>query len=169
MVDTQSTLVAALIRRTIGNHVVRHLLGQGSRGSVYLAEHPTIGQRIASRVLQAEFAARSETINRCFDIIDIVTLPAVPSTDPSFVYFFRKYIGGTSVTDLSVREGRCHARALAIALQSRCAGSIQAAHPPRRPDRDPACAPKVPAGLQSRTTHAREGGGSWRGCPCNPV
>jgi hypothetical protein len=134
MAETQPTIVAdPIIGRAIGNYVVRRLLGQGGMGSVYFAEHPTIGKRVALKVLHAEFSVQPEIVNRFFneaksvndiqhpnivDIIDFGTLPPISPNDPPFVYFFMEYIEGASVTDLIAREGRLPpARAQAIALQ----------------------------------------------------
>jgi tRNA A-37 threonylcarbamoyl transferase component Bud32 len=141
--DTQPTVVAdGMIGRAIGNYVVRHLLGQGGMGSVYLAEHPTIGKRVALKVLHAEFAAQPEVVQRFFneakavndiqhpnivDIVDFGTLPPVSPTDPPIVYFFMEYIDGTSLTELIRRDGPLpHARAMAIALQ--IAEALAASH-----------------------------------------
>jgi hypothetical protein len=143
-VETQQPTIIAdpVIGRAIGNYVVRRLLGQGGMGSVYFAEHPTIGKRVALKVLHAEFAVQPEIVNRFFneaksvndiqhpnivDIIDFGTLPPISPNDPPFVYFFMEYIEGTSVTDLIAREGPLPpARALAIALQ--IADALAASH-----------------------------------------
>ncbi|HEX3475145.1 MAG TPA: serine/threonine-protein kinase, partial [Kofleriaceae bacterium] len=142
-VESQPTIVAdAVIGRAIGNYVVRRLLGQGGMGSVYFAEHPTIGKRVALKVLHAEFSVQPEIVNRFFneaksvndiqhpnivDIIDFGTLPPVSPNDPPFVYFFMEYIDGTSVTELLAREGPLPpARAQAIALQ--IADALAASH-----------------------------------------
>jgi eukaryotic-like serine/threonine-protein kinase len=143
MAGTQPTVVAdPIIGRVIGNYVVRRLLGQGGMGSVYFAEHPTIGKRIALKVLHAEFAVQPEIVNRFFneakavndiqhpnivDIIDFGILPPASPTEPPFVYFFMEYIEGASVTDLLAREGPLPpARALAIAVQ--IADALAASH-----------------------------------------
>jgi serine/threonine-protein kinase len=143
MGDTHPTVVAdAFIGRAFGNYVVRRMLGQGGMGTVYFAEHPSIGKRIALKVLHAEFAWQPEIVNRFFneakavndiqhpnivDIIDLGTLPPACPTDPPLVYFFMEYIEGTSLTDLLRREGSLPcARATAIALQ--IADALAASH-----------------------------------------
>src|SRR3954463_16682078 len=96
--ETQPTIVAdPIIGRAIGNYVVRRLLGQGGMGSVYFAEHPTIGKRVALKVLHAEFSVQPEIVNRfsteaksltdiqppnIVDIIVLGTLPPISPTDP---------------------------------------------------------------------------------------
>src|SRR4249919_3543884 len=55
-----------LIGQTIGNYLVTQKLGEGGMGSVYLAEHPTIGKKVALKVLHSEFSSNSEVIKRFF-------------------------------------------------------------------------------------------------------
>ena len=49
-----------LIGQTIGNYLVTQKLGEGGMGSVYLAEHPQIGKKVALKVLHSEFSANEE-------------------------------------------------------------------------------------------------------------
>ena len=46
-----------LIGQTIGNYLVTQKLGEGGMGSVYLAEHPTIGKKVALKVLHSELSS----------------------------------------------------------------------------------------------------------------
>src|SRR5262245_58434144 len=116
MVDTQATLGPdVLIGRTIGNYIVRHKLGEGGMGTVYFAEHPTIGKRVALKALPAEFASQPEIVSRFFheakavndiqhanivDIIDFGTIPPARPTDPPLVYFIMELIAGISLSEL---------------------------------------------------------------------
>src|SRR5262245_58727294 len=122
-----------LIGQTIGNYIVRNKLGEGGMGSVYLAEHPTIGKRVALKVLHAEFANREEIVNRFFteakavndiqhpNIVDIVDFGAMRgASGETLVYFIMEYLNGVSLADLVKREGplppeRAHMIALQIA------------------------------------------------------
>lgn len=47
----------SLVGTTVGSYRVLSLIGQGGIGSVYSAEHPLIGARVAIKVLHAQFAA----------------------------------------------------------------------------------------------------------------
>jgi serine/threonine-protein kinase len=55
-----------LIGQTVGNYLVTQKLGEGGMGSVYLAEHPTIGKKVALKILHAEFSNNPEVANRFF-------------------------------------------------------------------------------------------------------
>ena len=46
-----------MLGQTIGNYRVSQKLGEGGMGSVYLAEHPHIGKKVALKILHAEFAS----------------------------------------------------------------------------------------------------------------
>jgi len=47
----------ALLGTKIGNYVLTSLLGAGGMGAVYLAEHPTIGRRVAIKLLARHMGA----------------------------------------------------------------------------------------------------------------
>lgn len=43
-----------LIGTTLGGYTIKHMLGSGGMGSVYLAEDPTIGQQVAIKVIRTD-------------------------------------------------------------------------------------------------------------------
>jgi eukaryotic-like serine/threonine-protein kinase len=47
-----------------GNYTTLALLGEGGMGSVYLAEHPAIGRRVAIKVLRSDFARDELALGR---------------------------------------------------------------------------------------------------------
>src|SRR5258708_4700567 len=55
-----------MIGERIGNYVIRQLLGEGGMGSVYLAEHPQIGKKVALKLLHPELASNQEIVTRFF-------------------------------------------------------------------------------------------------------
>src|SRR3982751_4601275 len=57
---------SSLIGATIGNYRVVSKLGEGGMGSVYLAEHPSIGKKVALKVLHQEFSSNPEVAERFF-------------------------------------------------------------------------------------------------------
>ncbi len=121
-----------IIGLTIGNYLVRQKLGEGGMGSVYLAEHPHIGKKVALKVLHAEFASNTDVVTRFFneakavndighpnivDIIDYGVLQTGPSGE-GLVYFIMEFLPGLTLSQLLQREAPLSPeRALGIALQ----------------------------------------------------
>src|ERR1051326_4124279 len=103
-----------IIGQTIGNYLVTQKLGEGGMGSVYLAEHPTIGKKVALKVLHSEFSTNQEVTTRFFqeakavndighpnivDIVDYGILQAGPSLE-RLVYFIMEYLAGPTLSQL---------------------------------------------------------------------
>src|ERR1700733_3328007 len=103
-----------LIGQTVGNYLVTQKLGEGGMGSVYLAEHPTIGKKVALKVLHAEFASNPEVAERFFteakavnaighpnivDIVDYGVLQAIGGRD-RMVYFIMEFLGGVTLSQV---------------------------------------------------------------------
>ncbi len=61
------------IGSTVGNYEVIAKLGSGAMGSVYLAEHPSIGKRVALKVIHTDLAANAEMVSRFFTEARAVT------------------------------------------------------------------------------------------------
>jgi eukaryotic-like serine/threonine-protein kinase len=131
-----------LIGQTIGNYRVTHKLGEGGMGSVYLAEHPHIGKKVALKVLHAEFASNQEVVARFFNearavndighpnIVDIVDYGVLQGMGPHgdrMVYFIMEYLGGRTLTQMVRNESPMPPeRAFMIALQ--VADALAASH-----------------------------------------
>src|SRR5439155_15313794 len=143
VIDTEPTIVLdGMLGKTIGNYIVRHKLGEGGMGSVYFAEHPSIGKRVALKVLHADFASQPEIVSRFFNeakavndiqhpnIVDILDFGVIPSVEPTtapLVYFIMEHIDGESLSGLIYRESPLPPdRAIAIALQ--IADALSASH-----------------------------------------
>jgi serine/threonine protein kinase len=56
-----------VIGQQIGNYKVLSLLGAGGMGEVYLAEHATIGTRVAIKILMAGISKDQDQVNRFFN------------------------------------------------------------------------------------------------------
>ena len=130
-----------LLGKTIGNYQVTQKLGEGGMGSVYLAEHPKIGKRVALKVLHAEFANNQDVVSRFFNearavndighpnIVDIVDYGVVPNgpRGDTLVYFIMEFLGGRTLTDLLKAESPMPPeRAFAISIQ--IADALAASH-----------------------------------------
>jgi len=129
-----------IIGQTIGNYLVKQKLGEGGMGSVYLAEHPSIGKKVALKVLHAEFSNNEEVAQRFFheakavnnighpNIVDIVDYGVIQGGGrDQLVYFIMEYLSGQSLNDLlRVEAPLPPERALGIAMQ--VADALAASH-----------------------------------------
>jgi serine/threonine protein kinase len=131
-----------IIGQTVGNYLVTQKLGEGGMGSVYLAEHPTIGKKVALKILHAEFASNPEVADRFFteakavnaighpnivDIVDYGVIQSGPGGRDRLVYFIMEYLAGNTLSQAIVREAPIPPeRALTIALQ--VADALAASH-----------------------------------------
>jgi eukaryotic-like serine/threonine-protein kinase len=130
-----------LIGLTIGNYLVTQKLGEGGMGAVYLAEHPSIGKKVALKVLHSEFSTNQEVATRFFNeakavndighpnIVDIVDFGIIQAgvNREQLVYFIMEYLGGLTLAQLIRAESPlAPERALGIALQ--VADALSASH-----------------------------------------
>jgi serine/threonine-protein kinase len=131
-----------LIGQTVGNYLVTQKLGEGGMGAVYLAEHPTIGKKVALKVLHAEFSSNPEVANRFFteakavnavghpnivDIVDYGVIQAGATGRDQMVYFIMEYLAGATLSQVIRNEAPLEPeRALTIALQ--VADALAASH-----------------------------------------
>jgi serine/threonine-protein kinase len=130
-----------IIGQTIGNYQVRQKLGEGGMGSVYMAEHPHIGKKVALKVLHSEFAANPDVVARFFNeakavndiqhpnIVDIVDYGVLTTGEngEGLVYFIMEFLPGITLTELIRREApMAPERALSICLQ--VADALSASH-----------------------------------------
>ncbi len=131
-----------LIGQTIGNYLVTQKVGEGGMGSVYLAEHPTIGKKVALKVLHPEFSGNEGVAERFFNeakavnnighpnIVDIVDYGVIQTGIPGrerLVYFIMEYLPGATLSQLCRSEAPLPPeRALSIAMQ--VADALSASH-----------------------------------------
>ena len=139
--DTGLSELDPLLGQTVGNYQITHKLGEGGMGSVYLAEHPKIGKKVALKILHAEFGNNADVVGRFFnearavndiqhpnivDIVDYGIIPNGPRGD-TLVYFIMEYLGGRTLTQTLRNESPFPPeRALSIALQ--IADALAASH-----------------------------------------
>ncbi len=132
-----------ILGQTVGNYLVTQKLGEGGMGSVYLAEHPTIGKKVALKVLHAEFSNNPEVAERFFteaksvnaighpnivDIVDYGVLQAGAGGRDRMVYFIMEYLHGLTLSQALMSNGgpMVPERALTIAMQ--VADALAASH-----------------------------------------
>ncbi|HYG67073.1 MAG TPA: serine/threonine-protein kinase, partial [Anaeromyxobacteraceae bacterium] len=103
-----------LIGSRVGSFQIVRILGRGGMGTVYLAEHPVIGSRVAVKFLHPNMAENPAVVARFFDearavnlighenIVGIYDLNQLP---PNRYYFVMEYLEGETLTE-RLRGGR---------------------------------------------------------------
>ncbi len=135
----QNHEVDPILNSTIGNYQVTRKIGEGGMGSVYLAEHPLIGKKVALKVLHAEFASNQDVVTRFFNeakavndiqhpnIVDIIDYGVIPSQRGDMVYFIMEHLAGNPLEDVIAEQSPLSPeRALHICAQ--VADALAASH-----------------------------------------
>jgi serine/threonine protein kinase len=106
-----------LLGRTIGAYRVARLLGIGGMGRVYKGVHPTIGSRVAIKVLSRECSDRRDLVERFFSeakavnlirhesIVNVLDLATLPDGRP---YIVMEYLDGgplAAAIDKAIHHG----------------------------------------------------------------
>jgi serine/threonine-protein kinase len=98
-----------LVGARAGSFELVKLLGRGGMGTVYLAEHPVIGSRVAVKFLHEQMARDPASVERFYDearavnlighenIVGIYDLSVLP---PSRYFFVMEYLEGQTLGDL---------------------------------------------------------------------
>ena len=101
--------------RTIGAYRVARLLGIGGMGRVYKGVHPTIGSRVAIKVLSRECSDRRDLVDRFFaeakavnlirheSIVNVLDLAMLPDGRP---YIVMEYLDGAPLASIIEHGGR---------------------------------------------------------------
>lgn len=121
---------------SVGNYTITEKLGEGGMGTVFLAEHPVIGSKVALKAIHPEFAQNAEVFARFVNeakavnqighdhIIDITDFGIARTGD---CYFMMEYLEGETLSGALKRSSRLPPdRALNIAAQ--IANALNAAH-----------------------------------------
>ena len=124
-----------MVGSQVGSFKVVKLLGRGGMGTVYLAEHPVIGSRVAVKFLHDSLAENPQVVARFYDearavnlighenIVAIYDLNLLP---PNRYYFVMEYLEGETLT-ARARRGPVEPRAALEVLQQLC-DALQCAH-----------------------------------------
>jgi serine/threonine-protein kinase len=124
-----------LVGSTVGSFRVVRALGRGGMGTVYLAEHPVIGSRVAIKFLHESMAASPELVARFYDearavnrighenIVGIFDLSMLP---PNRYYIVMEYLDGDALSALLRRGAMPVGEAVTILLQ--LCDALQCAH-----------------------------------------
>jgi serine/threonine-protein kinase len=124
-----------LVGAQVGSFQILKLLGRGGMGTVYLAEHPVIGSRVAVKFLHEGMAADANVVARFFDearavnlighenIVGIYDLSLLP---PRRYYYVMEYLDGETLAD-RIRGGPL-GPALALDVLLQLCDALQCAH-----------------------------------------
>ena len=124
------------VGQTVGNYNITARLGEGGMGTVFLAQHPVIGSKVALKAIHPEYASSPEVVSRFVNearavnqighdhIIDIHDFGTTPAGD---FYFIMEYLHGEMLSDQRGRQVVFPpARALNIVAQ--IADALAASH-----------------------------------------
>ena len=117
-----------------GNYIAYEVLGQGGMGTVYLAEHPDIGRKVAIKVISRtdseelvqRFLEEAKAVNRIGhpNIIDIYDFGR---TDSGRLYYVMEYLEGRELSAVMTEKRRMTPEEVLPYLQQLCA-AMQGAH-----------------------------------------
>ena len=120
----------------VGSHQLLHQIGAGGMGTVWLAEHTTIGRRVAIKLLHHEYSLRPEMVTRFFN----EARSAAAIADPGIVqiFDFGQHTDGRVYIVMELLEGEPLDRRLArltrlpvsdaLRIARQVASSLGAAH-----------------------------------------
>ncbi len=136
MARDTSPLVQIQEGQVFGNFQVLSRLGSGGMGSVYLAENPAIGKRVALKVIHPDLARNGEVVQRFMNearavnrignehIVEVHDHGQTPSGE---YFFFMEYIHGRTLGEVIGEQGALPVpRAMHISAQ--LADALAAAH-----------------------------------------
>jgi serine/threonine-protein kinase len=129
-----------LLGQTVGAYRVARLLGVGGMGRVYKAVHPSIGSRVAVKVLSRECSDRRDLVERFFaearavnlirheSIVNVLDLAMLPDGRP---FIIMEYLDGAPLSTI-VEMANTRGSRLPIGGTARVCGEVlealQAAH-----------------------------------------
>ena len=105
-----------MIGEVFGNYRIIAKLGEGGMGAVYLAEHPSIGRKVAVKMIRPDFSNDAETLRRFVRearstatlrhpaLVDIMDYGVHEKTGSA--YIIMEYLEGESLDACLERQGR---------------------------------------------------------------
>ncbi|MFY3743459.1 protein kinase domain-containing protein [Anaeromyxobacter sp. Red801] len=124
-----------LVGAQVGSFRIVRMLGRGGMGTVYLAEHPVIGSRVAIKFLHESMAADAELVQRFYDearavnlighenIVGVYDLASLPSGRR---YYVMELLDGETLAERLARGPLPRSVALQVLLQ--LCDALQCAH-----------------------------------------
>lgn len=127
---------ASLIGQRIGNYVITSLLQEGGMGTVYIAEHPEIGRRVAIKIISPahgqaagiaeRFLAEARALTR-IEHANIVQIYDFGRTEAGQLYYIMELLKGRELATVMVEHGRMTPAEALPYLQQICS-ALHAAH-----------------------------------------
>jgi serine/threonine-protein kinase len=126
----------SVLGTTIGSYRVRSKIGEGGMGSVYLAEHASLGRRVAVKVLLPEMSHDRSIVTRFFNEARAASQIRHPSiveihdfgyTPEGNAYIVMEHLDGETLASRCRRTGRLDVQR-ALLLTRQIAGGLAAAH-----------------------------------------
>jgi serine/threonine-protein kinase len=137
LLGTGSLTLELKLGSTLGSWELVDLIGKGAMGRVYRARHVRLGREVALKVLNAEFVARPDVVQRFFRearvVNDIDHENIVEVSDfveqPGLAYLVMELLEGESLRDLMNAKGRKYPQVKRIvAILRQVCGALDAAH-----------------------------------------
>jgi tRNA A-37 threonylcarbamoyl transferase component Bud32 len=125
-----------VIGRSIGNYRIVRVLGEGGMGTVYLAEHPMIGKRVAVKMLRPDLGTDPGLVSRFFQEAkavneirhpNIVDISDFGHTEDGIVYFVMELLEGESLRDRLAHLGTLPMEQV-VACSRQVVDALAAAH-----------------------------------------
>ena len=125
-----------MIGRSIGNYKIVRVIGEGGMGTVYLAEHPMIGKRVAVKMLRPDLGTDPGLVSRFFQEAravneirhpNIVDISDFGKTEDGIVYLVMELLEGRSLRDRLNAEGALPLDEVVTICQQVC-DALAAAH-----------------------------------------
>ncbi|MCB9556861.1 MAG: protein kinase [Deltaproteobacteria bacterium] len=125
-----------LIGLNLGPYVVRSMLNEGGMGVVYSGEHPTLGRKVALKVLRPELSLREGIVERftqearAVNTIghrNIVNIYDFGTTPFGTFYIAMEYLEGRTLRELIDKEGPQPLARVRLIIDQLCA-ALSAAH-----------------------------------------
>ncbi|HEY6099385.1 MAG TPA: protein kinase [Anaeromyxobacter sp.] len=122
---------------TLGSFELVGLIGKGAMGRVFRARHVRLGREVAVKVLNAEFVARPDVVQRFFRearvVNDIDHEHIVEVTDfvesPGLAYLVMELLDGQSVREILKQKGRRYPQLRrTIGIMAQVCDALEAAH-----------------------------------------
>jgi serine/threonine-protein kinase len=125
----------ALVGKTVGNYVIRSLLGEGGMGAVYAAEHRFLGDKVAIKLLHGSFAHDPGLAQRFYleakasrdiDHPNIIRIIDFGQSEDGSLYLVMELLEGQSLAELIERGALAEESAASVGAA--IADGLAAAH-----------------------------------------